>query len=49
MGPEISKRYSSHSFHLMLANLYENIGYNGGIQAITLHGNRLGFKNFVAL
>ncbi len=49
MGLEISKRYSSHSFHLMPAKLYEDIGYHGGIQAVTFLGNRLSFKNFVAL
>ena len=40
MGLEISKRYSSHSFHPIQAKLYEDIGYHGGIQAITFLGNR---------
>ncbi len=35
MGLEISKRYPSYSFHPMSVKLYENIGYYGGIQAIT--------------
>ncbi len=35
MGLEISKRYSSYSFHPMADKLYENVGYHGGIQAIT--------------
>ncbi len=48
MGLEISKRYS-YSFHLMSVKLCENIGYHGGIQAITFLGNRPSFKNFVAL
>ena len=38
MGLEISKRYSSHIFHLMPAKLYEDISYHGGIQAITFLG-----------
>ena len=44
MGLEISKRYSSHSFHLMSAKRYEDIGYHGAIQAITFLGNRPSFK-----
>ncbi len=32
IGLEISKHYSSYSFHLMSAKLYEDIiGYHGGI------------------
>ncbi len=49
MGLEISKSYSSHSFHLMSAKLYEDLGYHARIQAVTFLGNRLCFKNFVAL
>ena len=51
MGLEISKRYSSYSFHTKSAKLNEDIGYHGGIQlqAITFLGNRTRFKNFVAL
>ncbi len=40
MGLEISKRYSSYSFHPMSVKRYEDIGYYGGIQAITFVGNR---------
>ena len=29
MGLEISKSYSSHSFHLMTAKLHEDTGYHG--------------------
>ncbi len=39
MGLEISKRYSC-SFHPMSDKLYEDIGYHGGIQAITFLGDR---------
>ena len=49
MWLEISKRYSSYSFHPMSAKRYEDIGYYGGIQVITFLGNRLSFKNFVTL
>ncbi len=49
MGPDISKRYSSYSFHPMSAKLYEDIGCHSGIQAITFLGSRLSFINFVAL
>ncbi len=45
MGLEISKRYSSCNFHLMSVKLYENIGYHGGIQAVTFLGNRPSFTN----
>ncbi len=48
MGLEISKRYS-YSFHLMLAKLYEDIGYHAGIHAIAFLGNRPSFKIFLAL
>ncbi len=47
MGLEISKRFSFHSFHPMSVKLYEDIGYYGGIQAITSLGSRLIFKIFV--
>ncbi len=30
MRLEMSKRYSSYRFHLMLVKLYEDIGYHGG-------------------
>ncbi len=36
MRLEISKCYSSYTFHLISAKLYEDIDYHGGIQAITL-------------
>ncbi len=48
MGLVISKRYSS-SFHPMSAKLYEDIGYHGGIQAVTFLGNRQSLKKSVAL
>ena len=47
MELEISKCYSC-SFHPMSAKLYEDIRYQGGIQAITFLGNRRSFKNSVA-
>ncbi len=34
MGLEISKRFSSYSFYLMSAKLYEDISYHGGIQTV---------------
>ncbi len=37
------------SSNVMSANLDEDIGYHGGIQAITFLGNRSKFENFVAL
>ncbi len=49
MGLEISTHYSSHSFHLMSAELYEDIGYHSRIQAVTVFGNRPSFNKFVAL
>ena len=49
MGLEISKRFSSYSFHLITAKLYENISYHGGMQTVTFLGNRPSIKNFVAL
>ncbi len=36
MGLEISKCYSSYSFHPMSAKLLKGIGYHKGIQAITV-------------
>ncbi len=39
MGLEISKCYS-YSFHLMSIKCYEDIGYHGGIQAVTFVSNR---------
>ncbi len=48
MGLEISKCFSSYSFHLMSVKHYEDISYHGGIQAITFLGNLPSFKNFVA-
>ena len=49
MGLEILNRYSSYSFHSMSAKLYEDIDYQGGIQAVTILCNRPRFKKFVAL
>ncbi len=49
MGLEISKRFYSYSFHLMSVKLYEDVGYRGGIQAITFLGNRPSLKKNVAL
>ena len=46
MGLEMSKRYFSYSFHLMSAKLYEDIGYHGGIEAITFLGNWPSLKFF---
>ena len=48
IGVEISKPYSSYSFHPIPAKLHEDTGY-GGIQAVTLQGNRPNVKNFVSL
>ncbi len=45
MGLEISKRYSSYSFHSMSTKLYEHIGCHGGIQSIAFLGNRPTLKN----
>ncbi len=45
LGLEISKRYSSYSFHPISAKIYEDIGYHGGIQAVTFRGNRPSFNN----
>ena len=47
MALEISKRYSSYSFHPMSGKLYENFDYHGGIQAITFLGNQPSLKYFV--
>ncbi len=41
MELEISKRYYSYGFHPMTAKFYEGIG---GIQAVTLIGNRQNFE-----
>ena len=49
MGLKISKRYFSYSFHPMSVKLYEDIGYHGGIQAVTFLGNQPSFKKIVAL
>ncbi len=40
---------TGYSFHPISAKVYKEIGYHGGIQAITFLGNRPSFKNFVAL
>ena len=45
-GLEISKGYS-YSFHLISSKLYEDSGYNGGIQSITFLGNWPSLKHFV--
>ena len=39
MGQEVSKLYVSYSFHLMWAKLHVDIGYHGGIQAVTFKKN----------
>ena len=44
MGLDIPK-HNSYIFHPMSAKLHEDIGYHGGIQAITFLGNRPRFKN----
>ncbi len=46
MGLEISKRYS-YSFHPMSVKLHEDIGYHGGIEAVTFLDNLPTFTNFV--
>ena len=46
MGLEISKRFSSYSFHMMSVKLYEEITYHDGIQAITFLGNQPSFKTW---
>ncbi len=53
MGLEISKHYSSHSFHLMSAKLYEDIrGHSATMVEYRLSlflAVSPSFKNFVAL
>ncbi len=44
-----SKRYSSHSFELISAKIYEDIDSHGGIQTVTFLANRPSFTYFVAL
>ncbi len=44
IGLEISKCYSSYSFHPMSVKCHEDIGYHGRIQAITFLGNRPSLK-----
>ncbi len=39
MWLEILKRYSSYSFHTMSKKLHGDIGYHGGIQAVTFLNN----------
>ena len=46
MGLEILKRYSSYSFCPMSVKRYEDIGYYGGIQAVTFLGNWPSFTKF---
>ena len=41
--------YLSNNFHRIPSKLYENIVYHGGMQAITVLGNRPSFTKFVAL
>ena len=48
MGLQISKRYS-YRFHPMSVKRYEDIGYHGGIKAITFLGDRPSFKKIVVL
>ncbi len=47
MGLEISKRYSTDSFHPMSAKLYEYFAYDGGIQVLTILGNQPSFKKIM--
>ncbi len=42
----LSKRYLSNNFHWIPSKLYENIACHGGMQAITLLGNRPSFTKF---
>ncbi len=48
MGQYFQKCYS-YNFHPMSAKLYEDIGYDGGIRAVTFLANRPSVKNIVAL
>ncbi len=45
ISDEFSKRYFSCSCHPISAKLSEDIGYHGGIQAVTLLGNQPSLKN----
>ncbi len=49
MEVEIAKRYFSDSFLRIPSQLYEDIAYHTGMQAITLPGNRLSLAKFMAL
>ena len=49
MGLEISKCYSSYSFHPISAKRYEDIDYHGRIEAVTFLGTQPIFKTIVAL
>ncbi len=44
-----SKRYFSNSFHRIPSKLYQNIAYYGGMQAITLLGNRPSFSTLESM
>ncbi len=46
MELEISKRYSTHSFHLMLFKLYVDIDYDGGYKLLPFLSNWSSFKFF---
>ena len=41
---EISKCYTSYTFHPISVKLFEHIGYHSGIQEITFLGNRPNFE-----
>ncbi len=49
MGLEISKRYSSYSFHPMSIKLNDYICYHAWMQGIAFHGIWPSVKSFVAL
>ncbi len=49
MGLEISKCYSSYSFHLISKIFHEDIAYQSGMQAVTFPGNLPSFEKFVKL
>ncbi len=49
MELEMSKHCFSNSFHRIPSKLYENIAYHGGMQAVTLLGNRPSFTKCMAL
>ncbi len=45
----VKKHHSSHSFYLIYAKHYGDIGYNAGLQTVTFLDNRPNLKEIVAL